>query len=77
MQKTQTIKELWQVFQEKDSHITDTMMAGYGNKETDTRAYVNSGIPRDRCADTSWGNLLHATQANHVAYPYPDKGIFK
>merc|ERR1719495_1145632 len=36
VQKTKTIKEIW-----------DTIVAGYGNKETDTKAYVNSGLALD------------------------------
>lgn len=46
VQKTKTINDIWEIFKsENNTKIDDTMVAGYGNKETDTKAYVNSGIP--------------------------------
>ena len=46
VQKTKTINEIWNIFKsEKNQRIEDTLVAGYGNKPTDTTAYANSGLP--------------------------------
>lgn len=49
LQKTETVLELWRLFNRgKDSPLSSTIVAGYGNKDTDVRAYVNAGINLDR-----------------------------
>jgi len=46
VQKTKTMNEIWNIFKsENNTKIEDTLVAGYGNKPTDTKAYINSGIP--------------------------------
>ena len=46
VQKTKTIDGIWNVFKsEKNTRIENTIVAAYGNKPTDTKAYVNSGLP--------------------------------
>ena len=46
VQKTKTMNEIWNIFKsENNTKIEETLVAGYGNKPTDTKAYVNSGIP--------------------------------
>jgi len=46
VQKTKTMDEIWNIFKsEKNTRIENTIVAGYGNKPTDTKAYVNSGLP--------------------------------
>ena len=46
IQKTKTMDEIWKLFKSKNNtRVEDTIVAGYGNKATDTKAYVNSGIP--------------------------------
>jgi len=46
VQKTKTMKEIWNIFKsENNTKIEDTIVAGYGNKPTDTKAYVNTGLP--------------------------------
>ena len=42
------MNEIWDIFKsQNNTEIEDTIVAGYGNKATDTKAYVNSGIPLD------------------------------
>lgn len=48
IQKTQTIEELWNLFNKDEPQTSDTIVAGYGNKETDVKAYSNAGLPRYR-----------------------------
>ena len=48
VQKTQTIEELWHLFHKDEPQTSDTIVAGYGNKETDVKAYSNAGLPRNR-----------------------------
>ena len=48
VQKTQTIEELWHLFHQDEPHSSATIVAGYGNKETDVKAYSNAGLPRNR-----------------------------
>eukprot|EP00092_Neocalanus_flemingeri_P014105 GFUD01015214.1.p1 GENE.GFUD01015214.1~~GFUD01015214.1.p1 ORF type:complete len:335 (+),score=71.34 GFUD01015214.1:212-1216(+) len=46
IQKTKIMNEIWNMFKsQNNTNIEDTIVAGYGNKATDTKAYVNSGIP--------------------------------
>ena len=46
VQKTKTINEIWNIFKsEKNTKIEDTIVAAYGNKATDTKAYVDAGLP--------------------------------
>ena len=46
IQKTKTVTEIWNIFKSaNNTDISDTIVAGYGNKATDTKAYFNSGIP--------------------------------
>ena len=46
VQKTNTINEIWNIFKsENQTMIDDTLVAAYGNKPTDTKAFTNSGIP--------------------------------
>ena len=48
VQKTKTVNEIWNIFKsQNNTEIEDTIVAGYGNKATDTKAYVNSGIHLD------------------------------
>jgi phosphatidate phosphatase PAH1 len=47
-QKTQTLEELCQLFSSDSGALTDTVVAAYGNRDTDVRAYVDAGIPTDR-----------------------------
>jgi len=47
--KTSLITKLWEIFKEqKESKISETIVAAYGNKETDVKAYTNCGLPRER-----------------------------
>ena len=46
IQKTKTVNGIWNLFKsEKNTRIETTIVAAYGNKPTDTKAYVNSGLP--------------------------------
>ena len=41
----QMILELWSTFQsENKTSISEVILAGYGNKETDTKAYLAAGL---------------------------------
>ena len=45
VQKTKMIQELWATFKsENRTDINDVIVAAYGNKETDTKAYLQSGL---------------------------------
>merc|ERR1711973_109356 len=45
VEKTKTILEIKRVFDNEDKQsIMDTVVAGFGNKKTDTKAYVDAGI---------------------------------
>jgi len=47
--KTSLISSLWEIFKEKEeSKITETIVAAYGNKDTDVKAYTNCGLPTER-----------------------------
>jgi len=49
LQKTQTVLQLWELFRKGEgSVISNTIVAGYGNKDTDTKAYINAGMDRGR-----------------------------
>merc|ERR1719153_278223 len=49
LQKTQTVLQLWDLFKkEEGSSISGTIVGGYGNKDTDTKAYINAGMDRGR-----------------------------
>jgi len=44
VQKTKTVKEIQEAF----NNLPDTIVAGYGNKDTDKKAYEDSGISSER-----------------------------
>ena len=45
VEKTKMILELWSTFKsEKRTDINQVIVAGYGNKETDTQAYLQAGL---------------------------------
>ena len=47
--KTSLITKLWETFKEEErSEIGETIVAAYGNKETDVKAYTNCGLPKER-----------------------------
>ena len=47
--KTCLITKLWETFKEEErSEIGETIVAAYGNKETDVKAYTNCGLPKER-----------------------------
>ena len=47
--KTSLITNLWEIFKEDvASDIGETIVASYGNKETDVKAYTNCGLPKER-----------------------------
>jgi len=47
--KTSLITNLWEIFKEEElSDIGETVVASYGNKETDEKAYTNCGLPKER-----------------------------
>jgi len=47
--KTSLITNLWEIFKEDvKSDIGETIVASYGNKETDVKAYTNCGLPKER-----------------------------
>ena len=47
--KTSLITKLWEIFKEQEkSKISETILAAYGNKETDVKAYTNCGLPKER-----------------------------
>ena len=47
--KTSLITKLWEVFKEEEkSEIGETIVAAYGNKETDVKAYTNCGLPKEK-----------------------------
>jgi len=49
VQKTKMIQELWATFKsENRTDINDVIVAAYGNKETDTKAYLQSGLSPQR-----------------------------
>jgi len=49
IQKTEAIKDVWNAFNTRQkSGIMDTVVAAYGNKESDVRAYKNAGIDADK-----------------------------
>jgi len=84
VQKTKTVNDIWSLFQIDPSNtkIGDTIVAGYGNKETDTRAYTNAGIPLNtiyivnpegQLKNEGTGNMSSYTeQAEHVNSLYPE-----
>ena len=47
--KTSLITKVWETFKENEkSLIEDTIVAAYGNKDTDVKGYVNSGLPKEK-----------------------------
>ena len=47
--KTSLITKVWETFKENEkSLIGDTIVAAYGNKDTDVKGYVNSGLPKEK-----------------------------
>ena len=47
--KTNMISKVWNIFKEsEDSLIENTIVAAYGNTETDVKGYVSSGLPKER-----------------------------
>ena len=47
--KTSLISKVWETFKENEkSLIEDTIVAAYGNKDTDVKGYVNSGLPKEK-----------------------------
>ena len=47
--KTSLITKVWATFKENEkSLIEDTIVAAYGNKDTDVKGYVNSGLPKEK-----------------------------
>jgi len=49
IQKTETINDIWNAFDTRQkSGIMDTVVAAYGNKESDVRAYKNAGIDANK-----------------------------
>jgi len=45
VQKTKTILDVWNAFNSPNkAHIMDTIVAAYGNKESDVKAYLTAGI---------------------------------
>ena len=47
--KTNMISKVWNIFKENEnSLIENTIVAAYGNTETDVKGYVSSGLPKER-----------------------------
>jgi len=47
--KTSLITKVWETFKENEKNlIGDTIVAAYGNKDTDVKGYVNSGLPKEK-----------------------------
>ena len=47
--KTNMITKVWNIFKESEnSLIENTIVAAYGNTETDVKGYVSSGLPKER-----------------------------
>ena len=47
--KTSMISKVWKIFKENEnSTIENTIVAAYGNTETDVKGYVSSGLPKER-----------------------------
>ena len=47
--KTSMISKVWNIFKENEnSLIENTIVAAYGNTETDVKGYVSSGLPKER-----------------------------
>jgi len=47
--KTSLIRKVWGIFKEQEGkEIGETIVAAYGNKETDVKAYSNCGLPKEK-----------------------------
>ena len=62
--KTSLITKVWATFKENEkSLIEDTIVAAYGNKDTDVKGYVNSGLPKEK-----WWQIFLIFLNNHVIH---------
>lgn len=67
VQKTKTLLDVWNIFNSNNkANIDDTIVAGYGNKETDVKAYTNAGISRNHIWLVDSSGVLRNVGTGHV-----------